>query len=338
MGQEPEVVALAFPYLNWVAVSLLPLVIFQAFKQFSDGMSLTRYSMYATVLANVVNVVINYFLIFGIWIFPKWGVTGAAVGTLASRVTMLVFVVFLLYRDPRTAAIIRQLTPKRLYKKELNQLLQLGLPSSLQMFFEVSFFTFAIWVCGFLSKDAQAANQIALNLSSMTFMVAMGLSVAATIRVGNQKGFKAFGELKRIALSIFLLTLLLDVVFAGFFVACNEWLPWLYLDSATGLDTFAVAELAGSLLFIAAFFQIFDGAQVVALGSLRGLQDVRIPTWITFLAYVLIGVPVMLYLSIEADMGARGVWIGLCLGLVVSSLLLYLRFRYLSNKLIHAHG
>ena len=337
MGQEPEVVALAFPYLNWVAVSLLPLVIFQAFKQFSDGMSLTRYSMYATVLANVVNVVINYFLIFGIWIFPKWGLTGAAVGTLASRATMLVFVVILVYRDPRTAVIIRRLTPKRLYKKELNQLLKLGLPSSLQMFFEVSFFTFAIWVCGFLSKDAQAANQIALNLSSMTFMVAMGLSVAATIRVGNQKGFRAFRELKRIALSVFLLTLLLDVVFAGFFVAFNEWLPWLYLDSTTGLDTFAVAELAGSLLFIAAFFQIFDGAQVVALGSLRGLQDVRIPTWITFLAYGLIGVPIMLYLSIEANMGARGVWIGLCLGLVVSSLLLYLRFRYLSNKLIHTN-
>ncbi|MBL20129.1 MAG: MATE family efflux transporter [Flavobacteriaceae bacterium] len=337
MGQEPEVVALAFPYLNWVAVSLLPLVIFQAFKQFSDGMSLTRYSMYATVLANVVNVVINYFLIFGIWIFPKWGLTGAAVGSLASRVTMLIFIVILLYRDPRTAAIIRQLVPERLYKKELNQLLKLGLPSSLQMFFEVSFFTFAIWVCGLLSKDAQAANQIALNLSSMTFMVAMGLSVAATIRVGNQKGFRAFGELKRIALSVFLLTLLLDVVFAGFFVAFNETLPWLYLDSATGLDTFAVAELAGSLLFIAAVFQIFDGAQVVALGSLRGLQDVRIPTWITFLAYVLIGVPVMLYLSKEAAMGARGVWIGLCLGLVVSSLLLYLRFRYLSNKLIHTN-
>ena len=338
MGQEPEVVALAIPYLNWVAVSLLPLVIFQAFKQFSDGMSLTRYSMYATVLANVVNVIINYVLIFGIWIFPKWGVTGAAVGTLASRVTMLVFVVILLYHDPRTAAILRRLDPKRLYKKELNQLLQLGLPSSLQMFFEVSFFTFAIWVCGFLSKDAQAANQIALNLSSMTFMVAMGLSVAATIRVGNQKGFRAFGELKRIALSVFLLTLLLDVVFAGFFVAFNEWLPWLYLDSTTGLDTFVVAELAGSLLYIAAFFQIFDGAQVVALGSLRGLQDVRIPTWITFLAYGLIGVPIMLYLSIEENMGARGVWIGLCLGLVVSSLLLYLRFRYLSNKLIRTYG
>ncbi len=337
MGQEPSVVALAFPYLNWVAVSLVPLVIFQAFKQFSDGMSLTRYSMYATVLANVVNVVINYLLIFGVWIFPKWGVIGAAVGTLASRLTMLVFIIVLLLRDPRTVAIIRQMIPKRLHRKELDQLLQLGLPSSLQMFFEVSFFTFAIWVCGFLSKDAQAANQIALNLSSMTFMVAMGLSVAATIRVGNQKGLQSFRELKRIALSVFLLTLLLDIVFAGFFIAFNEWLPWLYLDASTGLDTFAVAELAASLLFIAAFFQIFDGAQVVALGSLRGLQDVRIPTWITFLAYGLTGVPVMLYLSIEAGMGARGVWIGLCFGLVVSSLLLYLRFKYLSNKLIHIH-
>lgn len=337
MGQEPSVVALAFPYLNWVAISLVPLVIFQAFKQFSDGMSLTRYSMYATIIANVVNVIINYFLIFGVWIFPKWGITGAAVGTLASRITMLIFIIILLYRDPRTAAVIRQLVPKKLYRKELTQLLQLGLPSSLQMFFEVSFFTFAIWVCGFLSKDAQAANQIALNLSAMTFMVAMGLSVAATIRVGNQKGLRAFRELKRIALSVFLLTLLLDIIFAGFFITFNEWLPWLYLDANTGLDTYAVAELAASLLFVSAFFQIFDGAQVVALGSLRGLQDVRIPTLITFLAYVLTGVPVMLYLSIEADMGAQGVWIGLCLGLIVSSLLLYLRFRYLSNKLIHIH-
>lgn len=337
MGQEASVVALAFPYLNWVAFSLIPLVIFQAFKQFSDGMSLTKYSMYATLLANAVNIVINYFLIFGVWIFPKWGVTGAAVGTLASRVVMLVFIFILLYKDPKTAAFIRGIFPLSFHKKELRQILKLGLPSSLQMFFEVGFFTFAIWVCGFLSKDAQAANQIALNLSSMTFMVAMGLSVAATIRVGNQKGLGAFKELKRIALSLFLITLLLDIAFAALFILGNSWFPWLYLDASTGLDTFAVAELAASLLFIAAFFQIFDGAQVVALGSLRGLQDVKIPTWITFLAYGLTGVPVMLYLSLRTSLGAQGVWIGLCFGLVVSSLLLYLRFRYLSNKLIRLH-
>ena len=171
----------------------------------------------------------------------------------------------------------------------------------------------------------------------MTCMVAMGLSVAATIRVGNQKGLGAFRELKRIALSVFLITFLLDIAFALLFILGNSWFPWLYLDSSTGVDTFAVAELASSLLFIAAFFQIFDGAQVVALGSLRGLQDVKIPTWITFLAYGLTGIPVMLYLSITAELGARGVWIGLCFGLVVSSLLLYLRFRYLSNKLIRLH-
>ena len=337
MGQEASVVELAFPYLNWVAFSLIPLVIFQALKQFSDGMSLTKYSMYATLLANIVNVVINYFLIFGVWIFPKWGVTGAAVGTLASRTTMLIFIFILLYKDPKTATFIHGIFPFKFHIKELKQILMLGFPSSLQMFFEVGFFTFAIWVCGFLSKDAQAANQIALNLSSMTFMVAMGLSVAATIRVGNQKGLGAYKELKRIALSVFLITLLLDIAFAALFILGNSWFPWLYLDASTGLDTFAVAELAASLLFIAAFFQIFDGAQVVALGSLRGLQDVKIPTWITFLAYGLTGVPVMLYLSITIGLGARGVWIGLCLGLVVSSLLLYLRFRYLSNKLIRFH-
>jgi len=337
MGQDASVVELAFPYLNLVAISLIPLVIFQAFKQFSDGMSLTKYSMYATVLANVVNVIINYFFIFGVWIFPKWGVTGAAVGTLTSRIVMLIFIFILLYKDKKTAEFIRGLLPFSFHRKELRQIINLGLPSSLQMFFEVGFFTFAVWVCGFLSKDAQAANQIALNLSSMTFMVAIGLSVTATIRVGNQKGLGAFKELKRIALSVFLLMFLIDILFAVLFILCNTVFPWLYLDSSTGLDTFAVAELAASLLFIAAFFQIFDGAQVVALGSLRGLQDVRIPTWITFFAYGLFGVPVMFYLSLKANLGAQGVWIGLCLGLFVSSLLLYLRFKYLSNKLTRIH-
>ena len=144
---------------------------------------------------------------------------------------MLLFLIYLLYKDPRTSFYIRKLVSLSSHLKERKRLIQLGLPSSLQMFFEVSFFTFAIWVCGFLSKDAQAANQIALNLSSMTFMVAMGLSVAATIRVGNQKGLGAFRELKRIALSIFLLTFLLDILFAAFFILFSDYLPWLYLDA-----------------------------------------------------------------------------------------------------------
>ncbi len=203
MGQPEEVVELAFPYLKWVAASLFPLIVFQAFKQFTDGMSLTRYSMYATVLANMVNVIVNYVLIFGKWGFPEWGVTGAAIGTLISRLVMLFALIVLIRYDKHLLYYIKGIWQMAYSKIQMRKLFRLGFPSSLQMLFEVAFFTSAIWVCGLLGKNEQAANQIALNISSMTFMVAMGLSVAAMVRVGNQKGLGAFVDLRRIAKSVF---------------------------------------------------------------------------------------------------------------------------------------
>ena len=223
-------------------------------------------------------------------------------------------------------------------KIQMRKLFRLGFPSALQMLFEVAFFTSAIWVCGLLGKNEQAANQIALNISSMTFMVAMGLSVAAMIRVGNQKGLGAFVDLRRIAKSVFLLTLLIDIVFAVIFILAKDAFPWLYLESSTAADVVEVATIASSLFLVAAFFQIFDGAQVVALGALRGLQDVIIPTWICFASYGLVGFTTMVYLGLYTPLGAFGVWIGLLSGLVASSLLLYLRFLYQTNKLIRNNG
>jgi MATE family multidrug resistance protein len=338
MGQPEEVVVLAFPYLQWVAVSLFPLIVFQAFKQFTDGMSLTRYAMYATVLANVVNVVVNYVLIFGKWGFPAWGITGAAIGTLISRLVML-FALMILIRFHNKLSIYFKGLLKQAYSiAHMRKLFRLGFPSALQMLFEVAFFTSAIWVCGLLGKNEQAANQIALNISSMTFMVAMGLSVAATVRVGNQKGLGSYVDLRRIAQSVFLLTLLIDIIFAVVFIFAKDAFPWLYLESSSAVDVLEVATIASSLFLIAAFFQIFDGAQVVALGALRGLQDVIVPTWICFASYGLVGFTTMFYLGLYTHLEALGVWIGLLAGLVTSSLLLYLRFLYQTNKLIHNNG
>ena len=338
MGQPEEVVELAFPYLKWVAFSLFPLIVFQAFKQFTDGMSLTRYSMYATVLANMVNVLVNYVLIFGKWGFPAWGVTGAAIGTLISRLVMLFAMIVLIRYDKYLSYYIKGIWQMAYSKNQMRKLFRLGFPSALQMLFEVAFFTSAIWVCGLLGKNEQAANQIALNISSMTFMVAMGLSVAAMVRVGNQKGLGAFVDLRRIAKSVFLLTLLIDIVFAVIFIFAKDAFPWLYLESSTAADVVEVATIASSLFLVAAFFQIFDGAQVIALGALRGLQDVVIPTWICFTSYGLVGFTTMVYLSLYTTLGAIGVWIGLLSGLMASSLLLYLRFLFQTKKLIRNNG
>lgn len=337
MDQPREVVDLAMPYLNLVAASLIPLIIFQAFKQFADGLSQTKYAMWATLLANVVNVVINYFLIFGIWIFPKWGIIGAAIGTLVSRIVMLLFIWLLLRYKKKFRNYVTNFNFKEIKKSVLKKIIFLGFPSSLQMFFEVAIFTAAIWLSGILGKNPQAANQIALNLSSMTFMVAMGLSVAATIRVGNQKGLKRFSELRRIALSLLLLVLLIDIIFAGMFMIFNHWFPTLYInetDMVNFTDNQEVIAIAAKLLMVSAFFQISDGIQVVGLGILRGLQDVKIPTVITFFAYWMVGFPTSFYLGLYTSYESAGIWLGLLAGLSVSAILLYIRFNYLSKKLI----
>jgi len=337
MKQPAEVVALAIPYLDLVAFSLVPLIIFQAFKQFSDGLSMTRYPMYATIIANVVNVILNYLLIFGKFGFPEMGIVGAAVGTLASRFIMLFFLWGLLRHKEKSKAFVTNIKLFVLEHKMIKKILNLGFPSAMQMFFEVAIFTGAIWLSGMLGKNPQAANQIALNLSSMTFMVAMGLSVTAMIRVGNQKGLRDFKELRRVAFSIFLLGLGLAFVFALLFLIFHQALPKLYVDlndPENILDNTEVIAIAAKLLLAAAIFQISDSVQVTVLGALRGLQDVKIPTLITFIAYWLIGFPISYFLGKEEAYSSFGIWLGLLVGLTVAAILLYIRFNYLTKRLI----
>ena len=337
MKQPPEVVELALPYLDLVAFSLVPLIIFQAFKQFSEGLSQTKYPMYATILANVVNITLNYLFIFGSFGFPKLGIVGAAIGTLASRVIMVAFIWYLLKRKKKFESYVTHFNFKEIENRVMKKIISLGFPSALQMFFEVAIFTAAIWLSGGLGKNAQAANQIALNLSSMTFMVGMGLSVAAMVRVGNQKGLRNHKELKRIAESIFFLTLILEVAFAAIFLLGRHWFPTIYLDVddiVNQADNAEVIIVAAELLLVAAFFQISDGLQVVVLGALRGLQDVKIPTFITFVAYWLIGFPISYYLGLHTRFESTGIWIGLLSGLTASAVMLYLRFNFLTKKLI----
>nr|WP_321228608.1 MATE family efflux transporter [uncultured Psychroserpens sp.] len=337
MKQPVEVVELALPYLNLVAFSLIPLVIFQAFKQFSDGLSMTRYPMYATILANIVNVVLNYLLIFGKFGFPEMGIVGAAYGTLISRFIMVIHLWWLLTNKEKSKAYVTNIKFFVLDKLMIRKLINLGAPSAMQMFFEVAIFTAAIWLSGLLGKNPLAANQIALNLSSMTFMVAMGLSVASMIRVGNQKGLSQYVELRRIAFSLFLLATLLAVCFAAFFFIFHEALPKLYLDyddTKNLADNTEVITIAAKLMIAAAIFQISDGIQVVVLGALRGLQDVKIPTIITFVSYWVVGFPISFFLGKEEAYGSFGIWLGLLAGLTTAAILLFIRFNYLTKKLI----
>ncbi|WP_339888004.1 MATE family efflux transporter [uncultured Flavobacterium sp.] len=341
MGQPEHVVELAKPYLDIVAFSLIPLIVFQAYKQFADGMSETKYSMWATIIANIVNVIFNYLLIYGIWFFPKMGIVGAAIGTIISRFVMLGYMHYMMNKKEKFYPFFKGFDLKKI-KREVNiKIIKLGTPSALQMFFEIALFTGAILLSGYLGTTSQAANQIALSLASFTFMFAMGLSVAAMIRVGNQKGLNDYKKLRIVAVSIFLLAILLEIVFALIFVLFHNSLPALFVDMNSLTDlakNTEVVAIAGQLLLVAAVFQISDGLQVVVLGALRGLQDVKIPMYMTFVSYWVIGFPISIYLGLYTDLKAAGIWIGLLAGLTSAAIFLYIRFNYLTKKLINQNS
>jgi len=328
MHQPVEVVALATPYFKIVAFSMLPLLVFQGLKQFADGLSLTKYAMQATIVANIINVFFNYVLIYGVWGFPELGIEGAAYGTLFSRCAMLVFLILIVRSKKIFQPYLQHFSFSEIKKSVLKKVFNLGYPTALQMWFEVGIFASGVFLAGALGTLDQAANQIALNLASMTFMIAVGLGVTATIRVGNQKGLKNYRELRRIAISVILLMIVIDLFFTLGFILMKDILPTYYIDNSV------VIETAGSLIVIAGFFQLSDGVQAVVLGALRGLQDVKVPMVITFIAYWVIGFPICYYLSQHTWLATNGIWIGLLISLSISALLLYIRFQKLTRKLI----
>jgi MATE family multidrug resistance protein len=328
LSQPTEVLVYALPYFDIIAFSMVPLLVFQAYKQFADGMSQTKYAMRAAIIANLINVALNYVLIYGKFGFPRLELVGAGIGTFISRVAMLGFIMYAVHNKPVFADFVSRIRFSSIKKEIVKKVYFLGYPSALQLFFEIGIFGTAILLSGVLGTLAQAANQIALNLATMTFMIAVGLGVTATIRVGNQKGLKNFKELKRIGFSVFLLMTLIDIFFAAGFILFKDILPYAYIEDLE------VIRMAASLLVIAGLFQISDGAQVVLIGALRGMQDVIKPMGITFVAYWLIGFPICYYLGLETNLGAIGIWIGLLVGLTVSAIRLYLRFQKLSNNLI----
>lgn len=328
MDQPKEVVVLATPYYNVLAFSMIPLLIFQAIKQFTDGLSLTKYAMIAILGSNCINVLLNYILIYGKFGFPTMGAVGAAYGTLVSRVLMIFVLLYFISKRKKFKPYKIDISWFTLEKERVAKIFKLGYPTALQMFFEIGIFASAVLLSGMIGTDEQAANQIALNLSTMTFMVATGMAVTATIRVGNQKGLKDYYNLKRIAISNVFLMIIISVIAAIGFMSLRMYLPWIYIDDEN------VVNIAAKLLIIAGLFQISDGIQVVVLGALRGLQDMFIPMWLVFISYWVIGFPICYYLGIMTSLGTFGVWIGLLISLTVSATLLFLRFQHLTKRLL----
>ncbi len=327
LGQEKDIIPAAQDYFIISIWSILPLMVFQTMRQFSEGLSLTIPVTITTLIANAVNVLLNYGFIFGNWGFPRLEVSGAAYSTLIARVLMI-FLMFIVLRNwDKAKHYLEDLSWKDFHPKIFKKISTLGAGTAFQMFFEVSAFALAAVIIGMSGKLELSAHQIAMNLSAITFMFCVGLSVASTIRVGNQLGRKNYAYLREVAFSNIILVMLIMGVFALTFIVLRNFFPTLYVDSPE------VWSIASTLLIIAAFFQLSDGIQVVTLGALRGMQDVKIPTWITFIAYYVVTIPLGYYLCIEENMRAKGMWISLGIGLTVSAIALVIRFNYMSKLL-----
>ena len=327
LNQPKDVVALAIPFLNVMMLGMIPLAIFASFKQFAEGLSFTRFAMIITIGTNLLNVLLNYILIYGKFGFSAMGMMGACWATFYSRLAMAVAMFLYIYYDRHFRKYREALAFKNISFERMKKIFSIGAGSGLQWVFEVGAFAFALVMIGWIGKREQAAHQIALQLAAMTYLIASGISAAASVRVGNQLGEKNIPSLRQAAFSAFAIVIITQLFFAIVFVLLRFTFPTFFNDEPE------VQKIVASLLLIAAFFQLSDGIQVVALGSLRGMKDVNIPTVITLVCYWLIGLPSSYALAFIFGFGVQGIWYGLTIALTLAAISLFLRFNYVSKRL-----
>jgi MATE family multidrug resistance protein len=328
LNQSPEVVYQAKPYLNLLGLSVIPLMVFLTFKQFAEGLGFTKQAMMISIWGNVINIILGIIFVKGLFGISPMGVKGVGYSTLIDRSIMAIVMVIYVFKSVHFRKYLKNFVWNFIDKIRLKRIFKQGAPTAMQYTFEVSAFSGAAILIGTIGAVEQAAHQVAINLAATTYMMASGISAAATIKTGNNFGKSDFQYLRLSAISSYHIVLIFMSITAALFMGLNNILPTFYSK-----DT-AVIEIAAGLLLIAAIFQLFDGAQVVGLGILRGMGDVNLPTLITFMAYWVFGLPVGYYLGITLNFGVSGIWIGLTLGLLVASILLFLRFQKLSKKLI----
>jgi multidrug resistance protein, MATE family len=326
MGQPDDVVTLAIPYLSIIAISIIPTMIFQTYRQFAEGLQRTRVAMIIVVASNVLNIFLNYLLIFGKYGFPEMGLNGAGWATLISRIVMALSMMLYVYYGRKYQSYKAGFSVGNYSRSLINKMLHIGLPAGSQFIFEAGAFGFSALMMGWLGTTALAAHQIAINLATISYMTTSGLGAAATIRVGNFWGQRDTNNLRASAFTMIGMAILIMTAWALLFIFGRYFLPSLYIEDQ------AVIELTASLLIIAAFFQLSDGIQVVTAGALRGLQDVKIPSMLIFVAYWVIALPLGYWLAFPLQMGAKGIWIGLFLGLTLTAGAMVVRFNRLSKK------
>jgi MATE family multidrug resistance protein len=321
LGQDPEVVELALPFMQLMGLSIIPMLLFMTLKQFADGLEYTRTAMILSLAGMPLNILLNWLLIYGNWGFPRLELTGAGYATLITRICMfLALAVVILRHKTFSKYVAVSRSQWKLKTKTIQELLHIGVPSSLQIGMEAGAFAVSGIIIGTLGAVAQASHQIALSCASFTFMVSMGLAQAGSIRVSNAFGRNDWKKIFIIGKSTVFTALAYGILCAIGFAVFRNLLPKAFNDNVM------VVEMAALLLLFAAVFQISDSTQAISAGLLRGIKDVKTPTILIGIAYWIVGIPFGYLLAFHFNMGAPGMWLGLIMGLTLASIFLITRF------------
>ncbi len=326
LDQPKEVVIEARLYMKVLALSVIPFLVFQVYRQFLEGISIVKPAMIIAVFANIFNAFSNWCLIFGNLGFEAMGLYGAGLTTFLTRTLMAAILMYYVITSSKYVVYNPTLKYKSINWKVIKKVVAIGLPSGLQYFLEVGAFAFSAIMIGWIGAVPLAAHQIAINLASVTYMIVLGIGSAGTIRVGTALGRRSREQIRNAGFTALILAASLMFCFAIIFISFRNFLPYLYVNEIE------VVELASSLLIVAALFQLFDGLQATAIGILRGLTDVRIPLVISFGAYWLLGVPAGYILAFTFNFGTMGIWLGFLVGLASVAILLSLRFNHLTKQ------
>jgi multidrug resistance protein, MATE family len=328
MGQDPVILEYAQSYYGYMVVSLVPFILFFAIRNFSEGIGITKYAMYITIASNLVNIFLNWILIFGHWGAPAMGVDGAAIATLISRVLMFICFAFILATINPYKKYLKLIHKPLIDTAKIKDLLKTSIPISLQGLVEVTAFSLSGIMVGWFGKEALAANQIALTITTFSFMIAQGIGVAATIRVSHQFGEKRYTDARSAGFA----AAHLSVGFMGtagiLYIAFRHIIPYAFTSDP------AVATIAASLMVISAGFQIFDAIQLSGIASLRALSDVKIPLIFSIISYYFVCLPLGYFCGHILNIGPIGVWVGLMLGLFFAAILFMYRFNKITKRYI----
>lgn len=323
MGQAPEVARQASLYMPWMGLGLIPALLAQVFKSYLSALELTRAILVAVIGATLINVVVNYALIFGNFGAPELGIVGAGIASLTSHlVALLALTVYALGKRPEHELLKNFHRPD---PEAIATVFWLGIPIGLTLLAETGLFAASSVMMGWLGTIPLAAHGIALQITSITFMVPLGLSQAVTVRVGRAWGGREPLEIRAAALAGLALSTVAIVTTVAAFLLIPEFLVGLFIDPDDPNYT-VILQVGVVLLAVAALFQLVDFGQVMALGMLRGLQDTRVPMIMAIISYWLIGLPVAYLLGFTLELGGAGVWLGLTVGLACACVGMQWRF------------